>query len=118
MATVTRERKTILVNPGKRRLTPRQIKFFGSKAQKAALKRRSSAKRASRPKSHRASHRPSAGRNNPAEIILVNPGSRSTTVARSRKKKASSKPRHRQAARGRRSDRPNPAVKTVVRYRT
>lgn len=78
MATIQRVRR--VANPQrKRRLTPKQIKFFGTARQKAALKRKRSS----------ASKRVSATRN-PALVVTLgalNPQRRKTTMAATRRRR-------------------------------
>lgn len=91
--TVTRVKR--LVNPrrgaGKKRMSDKQIRHFGTKAQRAGLKRRSAAKRATRPVRKAVAHRRTA---NPASLItlgLVNPHKArkgKTTVAKTKKRRA------------------------------
>ena len=131
-------KRRVVVNAGRRtkrnrprQLTAKQIKFFGTPAQKAALKRRRttshSSKRAVRKTVNRARsyHRPrkAPARKNPGEILslVLNPGGRkkgTTMAAKSSKRsraarraylrrmraKANPRPRHR-----RRTVRANPA---------
>lgn len=103
---VTRKVRTV-VNPsrGKRRkLTPKQIRFFGTKAQRAALRRSRSRKPAastSHTKKHRRAPRRSSMQNNPGEIvsILLNPPqSKEFTQMAKTKKRAAPKSRRHNAA--------------------
>lgn len=125
MATVTRSRRRRLHNPARRgkRLTDKQVQYFGTPRQKAALKRRRKTARTAKSSAvtqrRTARRRASPRRANP-EIITFglagNPAKttqkrRSTTMARTRKRA------RRRVRRVRRSSRrANP--KTVVRYRT
>jgi hypothetical protein len=128
---VARRRKS---NPKRRHMTAKQIKHFGTKAQKAALKRKRAASRAARPV-HRvrtASRRPAAKRRstNPALIVtlapVVNPHKRSNTTMPAKRKRRTKKRvavvnrrRRRVVAKNphrRRTRRASPKV--VVRYRT
>lgn len=103
MATVLRRR--ILVNPARKRkakavrkrrkLTAKQIKFFGTAAQKAALKRRRTAAAKQNP-AHRRRRR--AARRNVGQIISLalpaaNPAGKEKTMAR-RKKTTARRRRH------------------------
>ncbi len=109
------EREVIIANPARRKarkgnMTTKQIKFFGTKRQRAALKaKRSNAgkkahrKAATRPKSKsahrkRTPKRATAKRSNPGEIIsltLGNPAKRrKKAVAKTRRKKNTSARRH------------------------
>ncbi len=102
-------KRRVVVNAGKRRtkrnkprhMTAKQIKFFGSPAQKAGLRRRrrttSSSKRAVRKTVNRARvyHRPrkSPARKNPGEILslVLNPGGRKgKNMAATRRRRKSS----------------------------
>lgn len=114
--TVTKVRR--LVNPAKRRnasakkrkLSPKQIKIFGTKAQKAALKRKRTMSR-TRPaaKPRKTAHR---RKTNPASIITLmpaalNPRKRGKTVATKTRKRrrvaAGTAPRRRRVSHRRRS---------------
>lgn len=123
MAQTQRRRVTQLHNAGRkqkkrnagrrRHLSDKQIKHFGTPAQKAALKRRRAGKRAAasaHKKSHRtAARRPAGKRENPGEIVSValgNPASR-TKKGRTMAQKASKGGRR--SHRGRSN--PNPSTK-------
>ncbi len=104
----------------RRRLTAKQIRYFGTKAQKAGLKRRKKhTKRTTavvNPRRKRASvtrnPRRRRATRNPALVVTlgaVNPARRKTYMA---KRKRKSNPRRRYAARRR-----NPVVRTVTRRR-
>lgn len=114
MAEVAKRR--VVINParrsGKKRrnapkhMTAKQIKFFGTPAQKAALKRSRSraaqrTNRASqtRRKASRAAHRPAARkRSNPGEILslVLNPGQKKgKSMAATKRKRSSGQRKHR-----------------------
>jgi hypothetical protein len=119
-------KRRVVINAGRRRahkkrnrrMTPKQIKFFGSKAQKAALKRSNHRRRTaavSRPnrsKKRRAGNRPRHARRNPGDILslVLNPGGKKMAASkrrRSRRRSRASNPRrHRRRAASHRS---NPA---------
>lgn len=86
MAQTTRER--IIANPGRRKMTPKQIRFFGSARQRAALK--ATRKRAkSQPR-----HRP-ASRKNKGEIIgYTYPTHRANTGRKGKKNMAKATRKH------------------------
>src|ERR1041384_5506443 len=129
MATVIRKRT--LVNPARRRkLSAKQIKFFGTARQRAALKARK--KKSAAPRSH--SHR-SKPRTNVAAIVtaglpaMLNPYRSAkrrkvkNTMAKTKKRRATAKKHSPTKARRRRSTkRTNPSshrarTRTVVKYR-
>src|SRR6185369_1932420 len=126
------ERGVIIANPARRKarkgnMTAKQIKFFGTKRQLAALKaKRSNAgkkahrKAASRPKSKSAHRKRTPKRSNPGEIIsltLGNPAKRRKSVAATkRKKKTATGQRHHKNAGTRRKK--NPAGRRGHRRRS
>lgn len=134
MAIITKVKR--LSNPRRvvvrrRKLSAKQIKFFGTKAQKAALKRKRTASRSAAP-IHRSRTAPVAKRRttNPAWVVTlgpaVNPHKRSNTMPAKRKTKNRRKTVKVVAKRRRRVVATNPKRRThrtanpkvVVRYRT
>lgn len=113
------QRQRIIANAGKRRtkrrnaarhgLTAKQIRYFGTPAQKAALRKSRSAKR-NKPKArkhHSTTHRRKAKRKNTGEIIgytLANAGHKSSRkpAKKGQSKMAKTKRAHRKASAGRR----------------
>lgn len=92
MATVLKRRR--LANPGgkrsgRRRMTPKQIKYFGTKRQRAALKAKRRVSSGSRRTTARRRATRAAGRQaNIGEIVSIglNPGERKESMARARKR--------------------------------
>lgn len=94
-----------LANPGRRKMSAKQIKYFGTKRQKAALKAKRKRSASSGKRRSTGGHR--SRRSNIGEIVSIglNPG-RSTSMARPRKRRTT-----------RRKPRRNPASRVVTRYR-
>lgn len=123
--------ETTVANPGRKagKMTAKQIKFFGTKRQKAALKtKRSKTKRKSARKSS-AAHRPRAKKRNPSRVhrkasapkkrvarkrnlggifaLTANPaGGHRKKMAHTKKRKSSSKKRHTTAGSHKRTSNP------------
>lgn len=136
MATVIRKRK--LVNPARRKLSPKQIRYFGTPAQKAALRRSRAAKRAvsargTKPAAKASVKRSSAQRprHNVSAIItaglpLGNPHQRKqTTMAAKtktrRRSNASQTTRRRTNSKSKKRTNPStshrPRTKVITKYR-
>ena len=121
-----------------RKMTPKQVKYFGSARQKAALKRSRAAKRVApvhRPRTVSNRRRAKRRSTNPAWIVTLGPAvnprkkrstmaakahkrrkARKVTVNRKRRRVVARNPRHHVVRHRRRTRRSNPKV--VVRYRT